>query len=73
MRRPDTTIERVGGDELLFADGRSRDQPFVVLVSAPGTSLGLRITGQLVGAAPAAAAEPPAPAMRPWRPASGAT
>jgi cellobiose phosphorylase len=45
---------------LLFADGRSRNQPFVVLITAAGTSLGLRITGQLVAAAPAAAAEPAA-------------
>jgi cellobiose phosphorylase len=68
---PDTTIERIGGDELLFADGQSRDQPFVVLITAPGTSLGLRITGQLVAAAPAAAAAPTAAdaavAARFWR------
>jgi cellobiose phosphorylase len=51
----DTMIERVGGDELLFVDSLSRDQPFVVLITAPGTSLGLRITGQLVAPAPAAA------------------
>jgi cellobiose phosphorylase len=66
---PGTAIERVGGDELLFADGRSRDQPFVVLVTAPAASLGLRITGQLVDAAPAAVAEPPRAdaAARFWR------
>jgi cellobiose phosphorylase len=46
---PDTVLEHVGGDELLFADGRSRSQPFVVLVTAPSASIGLRITGQLVG------------------------
>jgi cellobiose phosphorylase len=56
---PGTAIESVGGDELLFADGRSRDQPFVVLVTAPSASLGLRITGQLVAVVPAPAAEPP--------------
>ena len=33
--RAGTAIERVGGDELLFADGRSRGQPFLVLVTAP--------------------------------------
>jgi len=49
---PETQIERVGGDELLFADGRSRGQPFVVLVTAPCRSLGLRITGQLVAPPP---------------------
>jgi cellobiose phosphorylase len=53
---PETQIERVGGDDLLFADGGSRGQPFVVLVTAPCRSLGLRITGQLVA--------PPPPAVR---------
>ncbi|HSW27802.1 MAG TPA: hypothetical protein VLJ62_33925, partial [Burkholderiaceae bacterium] len=68
---PETAIEQVGGDELLFADGRSRNQPFVVLITASGTSIGLRITGQLVAAAPAAAVTPPtcdaAVAARFWR------
>lgn len=54
----ETTLEAVGGDELLFADGRSRTQPFVVLVTAPTDSLGLRITGQLVAPAPAGAPGP---------------
>ena len=45
---PGTAVERVGGDELLFSDGRSRGQPFVVLITAPATSVGLRITGLLV-------------------------
>ena len=45
---PATALEQVGGDELLFADGRSRGQPFVVLVTAPATLLELRITGQLM-------------------------
>jgi len=53
---PGTALEQVGGDELLFEDGRSRGQPFLVLVTAPGPSIGLRITGQLVGGAPAEAA-----------------
>ena len=52
---PDTALEGVGGDELLFADGRSRGQPFVVLVTGPGAAVGLRITGQLVAPAPAEA------------------
>jgi hypothetical protein len=42
------TLERAGGDELLFADGRSRDQPFLVLVLSPTRSAELRITGGLV-------------------------
>src|SRR5262245_50315029 len=54
-----TAFEQVGGDELLFADGRSRDQPFVVLITAPSPTLGLRITGQLVMAAPMAAPRAP--------------
>ena len=68
---PDTAIEQVGGDELLFADGRSRQQPFVVLITAPSTSLGLRITGQLVAPPPEAAAQlqvgDAATAARFWR------
>ncbi|BBA34899.1 uncharacterized protein sS8_2956 [Methylocaldum marinum] len=48
---PGTDLERVGGDELLFADGRSRNQPFLCLVTAPATEIGFRITGRLIGAA----------------------
>jgi cellobiose phosphorylase len=50
---PDTAIEHTGGDELLFADGRSRGEPFVVLVTAPSVSLGLRLTAHLVAPPPA--------------------
>jgi cellobiose phosphorylase len=53
-----TTIERVGADEQLFLDGRSRRQPFVTLVIAPARSALLRITGHLVSA-PAPAETPP--------------
>src|SRR5581483_12434199 len=49
---PGTALERVGGDELLFADGQSRAQPYVVLVTAAARSIGLRITGQLTASAP---------------------
>jgi cellobiose phosphorylase len=70
-----TAFEEVGGDELLFADGRSRGQPFVVLITAPSRSLGLRITGQLVMPEPAIAPSAPddqhavddATARRFWR------
>ncbi len=55
---PGTTLECVGGDELLFADGRSRSQPYVVLVTAPTAAAGLRITGELVPASTPAAASP---------------
>ncbi len=50
---PGTAIERFGGDELLFADGRSRGQPFLCLVTAPARSMGVRITGHLVPGAEA--------------------
>jgi cellobiose phosphorylase len=46
-----TAIEVLGGDELLFADGRSRNQPFLVLVTAASRSVGFRITGHLVASA----------------------
>jgi cellobiose phosphorylase len=45
---PGTVIERLGGDELLFADGRSRQQPFLCLITAPAVSVGFRLTGCLV-------------------------
>ncbi len=75
-----TALEQVGGDERLFADGRSRGQPFVVLVTAPATGLGLRITGQLVMPEAAEAPGPPgeradadaAAAERFWRSVTGA-
>lgn len=41
-------FERVGGDELLFVDGRSRGEPFVTIVTAPATAAGLRILGRLI-------------------------
>ena len=41
-------VEKVGGDELLFADGGTRDQPFLVIATAPVRSFDLCITGQLV-------------------------
>ncbi|MEP7243844.1 MAG: hypothetical protein ABI885_09170, partial [Gammaproteobacteria bacterium] len=44
----DTTFEQVGGDELLFIDGRSRKQPFVCAITAPARSVGLRIRGLLI-------------------------
>jgi cellobiose phosphorylase len=47
-----TEIEQVGGDELLFADGRSRGQPFLVLVTAPSATMSLCIRGELVDGVP---------------------
>ena len=51
-----TLIEKIGGDEMLFADGLSRDQPFLCLITAPATAAGLILRGALV----AAPAEPAA-------------
>ena len=45
-----TRIEQVGGDELLFNDGRSRQQPFVCVVTAPARRVGLGIRGNLIAA-----------------------
>jgi cellobiose phosphorylase len=61
---PGTVFERVGGDELLFEDGRSRGEPFLALVTSPSASIGLRISGHLVGAPPQAAPGDPAERSR---------
>jgi cellobiose phosphorylase len=55
---PDAGCEpaAVGGDELLFLDGRSRGEPFLVLVTPPTDAFGLRIRAALASGA----AEPPA-------------
>jgi cellobiose phosphorylase len=45
-----TVIETVGGDELLFADGRSRNQPFLCFITAPALAAGLVIEGRLLAA-----------------------
>lgn len=41
-------LENVGGDELLFHDGRSRQQPYVCILSKASESFGLTIRGNLV-------------------------
>jgi cellobiose phosphorylase len=43
-----TSVQQVGGDELLFEDGTSRNEPFVCVVTAPATTFGFRIRGHLV-------------------------
>lgn len=43
-----TIVEEVGGDELLFSDHRSRNQPFFCLVTRASRSSGLIFTGRLV-------------------------
>ena len=46
-----TEFERVGGDELLFIDGHSRQQPYLCLLSGPSRSIGLQIQGHLIAPA----------------------
>jgi 1,2-beta-oligoglucan phosphorylase len=46
-----TQFEQVGGDEVLFADGRSRGQPFLCITTASTQKLGLAIHGRLIEAA----------------------
>lgn len=53
---PGTRIPQVGGDELLFEDGRSRGQPFLCLVTEPARTIGFRLTGQLIPEAESALA-----------------
>ena len=43
-----TKLQQVGGDELLFLDQRSRQQPFLCLVTEPATAVSLSIRGHLV-------------------------
>jgi 1,2-beta-oligoglucan phosphorylase len=51
-----TVIERIGGDDLLFLDGRSRSQPYLCMISAPARSIDFRIKGQLIPQEPVEAA-----------------
>jgi cellobiose phosphorylase len=46
--KPGTQFQQVGGDELLFSDGRSRQQPYICVVTTPAASAGLRIRGRLI-------------------------
>jgi cellobiose phosphorylase len=55
--RPDTVFEQVGRDELLFVDGASRNEPYLVIVTARAPMAGVRITSQLVPAAGGATVE----------------
>lgn len=43
-----TAIEQIGGDELLFADAVSHQQPFLCFITAPATNICLVMRGQLV-------------------------
>lgn len=46
-----TVFEHVGGDELLFADGQSRQQPYLTILTAKATAMSLRLRGGLLPAA----------------------
>jgi cellobiose phosphorylase len=43
-----TTIEKISGDDLLYPDKLSHNEPFVCLLTAPSTSAALTIRGNLV-------------------------
>jgi cellobiose phosphorylase len=45
---PGTRFQQVGGDELLFLDQRSRQQPFVCVIVEPAAQVGLSLRGGLV-------------------------
>lgn len=45
---PGTEFERIGGDELLFVDGYSRNQPYLGLLVTPAPKVGFKIFGRLV-------------------------
>jgi 1,2-beta-oligoglucan phosphorylase len=45
---PQTAIERVGTDELLFLDGHSRQEPYLCIESSPGRRLSMSVRGFLV-------------------------
>ncbi len=47
----ETQFEKTGGDELLFADGVSRQQPFLCVITAPARAAGLSIEGRLIESA----------------------
>jgi cellobiose phosphorylase len=56
-------FDRVGGDELLFDDGVSRNLPFVCIGCEATAQFGLSIRGELVAAAPLAQQVLRAPAL----------
>jgi cellobiose phosphorylase len=45
---PGTPLQRVGGDQLLFLDGRSRQEPYICIETSPARRAGLNLRGQLV-------------------------
>ncbi|HJS90685.1 MAG TPA: hypothetical protein VJ738_12040 [Steroidobacteraceae bacterium] len=67
----ETPLERLGGDELLFSDGRSRAEPYLCVQTAPARKVGLSIGGGLIAEAsqkpwcPPAGEPPPLPQLLP--------
>lgn len=53
-----TDFATIGGDELLFDDGVSRDQPYLCLVIAPARAAGLVIAGCLIESGSGSARHP---------------
>jgi cellobiose phosphorylase len=43
-----TRMEKIAGDELLFVDGNSRQQPYLCLITAPATAIELHLRGRLL-------------------------
>ena len=43
-----TLIDRIGGDELIFTNGLSHQQPFLCFITAPSVTAGLILQGRLV-------------------------
>jgi cellobiose phosphorylase len=43
-----TEVVNAGADELLFLDGHSREEPYLCLLTAPTSSVALRIRGELL-------------------------
>jgi cellobiose phosphorylase len=43
-----TQFQQVGGDEMMFTDGKSRQQPFLCVITTAATSSGLSIRGGLI-------------------------
>ncbi len=44
----ETQVEAIGGDELLYADGISRSQPYLCFLTAPACAAGFSMEGHLV-------------------------
>lgn len=49
-----TTLERAGGDELLFCDAQARGEPYICVITAPAKAATLHIQGRLVAETAAA-------------------